>query len=252
MKYHLLLPLCGSLITGSVFAETESDNQTDEQDTSPYSGSVKLGFIYSQNTDTSLSINSGATLIYQKSDWHHKADLATYYTNSNSESDGTKKYSATYGAKYDFSEDNFVFGHNKYEYDQFGTYRDQVVVVAGFGAIITRSEQTTINIGAGPGYRFSQRQSNDADFPNQITEELITNGFIEGTSALTQSLEIGGKVNVDYGEENTSTNVKGYIKNQLMDKLALLIDTEYIYNSTVASDQNNDELYSTVNITYDF
>ncbi|TCN77682.1 hypothetical protein EDB37_10489 [Vibrio crassostreae] len=37
-----------------------------------------------------------------------------------------------------------------------------------------------------------------------------------------------------------------------MGNLALTFDTEYIYNTTVASDQSNSEIYSSMNLNYDF
>jgi putative salt-induced outer membrane protein len=248
-----LLPVCCGLFTAHALAETATANdETTSHEVSPFSGNAKLGFIYSKASDTSLSINSGATLKYKLEKWQQQADIATYFTSSTNEEDGTNKYNLSYGLKHDLKQQLFVFGSNKYEHDQYGTYRDQVVVVVGFGSTLIDTENTQLSVGAGPGYRFSQRQPTDPDLPSKKSDEVIANGFIEGSAKFSVSFEIGGKVNVDYGEENTTTNIKGYIKNQLMDKLALLLDTEYIYNTTVASDSNNDEVYSTISITYDF
>nr|WP_307777082.1 hypothetical protein [Vibrio neptunius] len=37
-----------------------------------------------------------------------------------------------------------------------------------------------------------------------------------------------------------------------MGSLSLVFDMEYIYNTTVAEDQSNDEIYSTMSLNYDF
>ena len=59
-------------------------------------------------------------------------------------------------------------------------------------------------------------------------------------------------MDVAHGEENTHYNTKAYVKNILMGSLALVFDVEYIYNTTVADDQSNDEIYSTMSLSYDF
>ena len=73
-----------------------------------------------------------------------------------------------------------------------------------------------------------------------------------GASRGNDRFELGGELRVDYGEENTTTNVKGYIKNQLMAQVSLQLDTEYINNSTVAADSSNSEVYSTISLSYDY
>ncbi|GAM58247.1 hypothetical protein JCM19231_1375 [Vibrio ishigakensis] len=127
-----------------------------------------------------------------------------------------------------------------------------MTIATGFGATLIDNGKTSLSVGAGPGYRFSQRQDFDPDFPKQQQDEVIANAFIDLSSSLTESLEYGGKINTDYGEANTSTNVKAYIKNQLIEDVSLLVDVEYIYNTVVASDQTNDEIYSTISLNYDF
>lgn len=81
---------------------------------------------------------------------------------------------------------------------------------------------------------------------------MIANAFAEANTKINDRFELGGRLGVDYGEANTSTNLKGFVKNQLMEDVSLQLDLEYIYNSTVASDQSNDEIYSTVSLNYDF
>ncbi|MGF1681190.1 DUF481 domain-containing protein [Photobacterium minamisatsumaniensis] len=219
---------------------------------SPWKGNTKLGFIFSKTTSRSLSINTGASLVYDKQDWKQRGEFYTYYTNAAEGEDGTNKYNLSYGVQHLVSDGWFVYGNNKYEHDQYATYRDQLTLATGFGATLIDNERRKLSIGAGPGYRFSQRQDFDPDLPNKKEDEVIANAFIEGEAKVNDRFEFGGKLSTDYGEANTSTNVKAYVKNQLMEDVSLLLDLEYIYNSTVASDQSNDEIYSTISLNYDF
>ncbi|MUK69565.1 DUF481 domain-containing protein [Aliivibrio fischeri] len=221
-------------------------------DDGAFSGDAKIGFIYTKTDETSMSVNSGATLKYEEAQWHHKAAFSTYYTKGNESDDGTNKNKTVYDVKYDMTDSLFVFGNAKYEHDQFATYREQVLLVSGFGATLIDSSNSKLDVGAGPGYRYSKRQAFDEDLPNNSEDEVIANLFIEGDSKITDGLELGGGVRMDYGESNTTTTTHVYLKNKLMESLSLLIDAEYIYNSVVATGKEHDEIYSTISLNYDF
>ncbi|WP_394134234.1 DUF481 domain-containing protein [Aliivibrio fischeri] len=217
-----------------------------------FSGDAKVGFIYTKTDETSMSVNSGLTLKYEEDLWHHKAAFSTYYTKGNESDDGTNKNKTVYEIKYDMTDTFFVFGNAKYEHDQFATYREQALLVGGFGATLVDTSDSKLDIGAGPGYRYSKRQAFDEDLPRNSEDEVIANLFIEGESKITDGLEVGGGVRMDYGESNTTTTTHVYLKNKLMESLSLLIDAEYIYNSVVATGKEHDEIYSTISLNYDF
>ncbi len=236
-----------TLLSFSTMAKDEDSTASGE-----FSGDAKVGFIYTKTDETSMSVNSGVTLKYEEQLWHHTAAFSTYYTRGNDSDDGTNKNKTTYDLKYDMSETFFIFGNAKYEHDQFATYREQILLVSGFGANLIDSEKASLDIGAGPGYRYSKRQRFDDDLPNHSEDEMIANIFIEGDSKITDGLEIGGGVRMDYGDSNTTTTTHGYLKNKLRESLSLMIDAEYIYNSVVASGKAHDEIYSTISLNYDF
>ncbi|MUI53516.1 DUF481 domain-containing protein [Aliivibrio fischeri] len=240
----LISSLC-LLSFSSLAAEPSADDGA-------FSGDAKIGFIYTKTDETSMSVNSGATLKYEEALWHHKAEFSTYYTKGNESDDGTNKNKTVYDVKYDMTDSLFVFGNAKYEHDQFATYREQVLLVSGFGATLIDSSNSKLDVGAGPGYRYSKRQAFDEDLPNNSEDEVIANLFIEGDSKITDGLELGGGVRMDYGESNTTTTTHVYLKNKLMESLSLLIDAEYIYNSVVATGKEHDEIYSTISLNYDF
>ncbi|WP_083651776.1 DUF481 domain-containing protein [Photobacterium proteolyticum] len=257
MKALVLLTAI-SLISAPTWGDEENE-ELDESSIvessvveSPWSGNAKLGFIFSKTNETSMSTNSGASIIYDKDEWQQKGEFSTYYTKGNEDNDGTNKYNLSYGMKHLINDAWFVYTNSKYEHDLYATYRKQLTIATGFGATLIDEEDKTLNIGAGPGYRFSQRQDFDPDLPGKKEDEVIANAFLEGSSKLNDRFELGGEVRVDYGEENTTTNIKGYLKNQLMAQVSLLLDTEYINNSNVAADSSNSEIYSTISLSYDF
>ncbi|PQJ88860.1 DUF481 domain-containing protein [Aliivibrio sifiae] len=235
------------LLSFSTIAKTEDITASGE-----FSGDAKVGFIYTKTDETSMSVNSGMILKYEEELWHHTAAFSTYYTKGNDSDDGTNKNKTTYDLKHDMSETFFIFGNVKYEHDQFATYREQVLLVSGFGANLVDSEKTSLDIGAGPGYRYSKRQRFDSDLPNHSEDEVIANLFIEGESKIADGLEIGGGIRMDYGDSNSTTTTHGYLKNKLMESLSLMLDAEYIYNSVVATGKSHDEIYSTISLNYDF
>ncbi|MCK8079428.1 DUF481 domain-containing protein [Vibrio sp. 1CM24A] len=231
---------------------SEGSELQEEAEESPFTTLTKLGFIYSQNTSSSLSINSGISVGYKKENWGQRVQFDTYYTDAENDEDGTNRYTTNYGISYDLNEVTYLVATTRFEHDHFGTYRKQFITATGLGRHFYDTERIKLQGSAGPGYRISQRQSSDEEFPNKENYELIVNANVDGSLTLTETFSMGATANMAYGEENTNYNLKGYLKNILMGNLALTFDTEYIYNTTVASDQSNAEIYSSMNLNYDF
>ncbi len=259
------LPIALIAISMPVFAEevdevvlegdivlSEGSELKKEAEESPFTTLTKLGFIYSQNTSSSLSINSGISVGYKKQNWGQRVQFDTYYTDAENDEDGTNRYTTNYGISYDLNEVTYLVVTTRFEHDHFGTYRKQFITATGLGRHFYDTERIKLQGSAGPGYRISKRQSSDEEFPNKENYELIVNANIDGSLTLTETFSMGATANMAYGEENTNYNLKGYLKNILMGNLALTFDTEYIYNTTVASDQSNAEIYSSMNLNYDF
>ena len=264
-RYLTKLPLVLIAFSMSVFAEeaeevvleddvvlTEGSELQEEAEESPFTTLTKLGFIYSQNTSSSLSINSGISVGYKKENWGQRVQFDTYYTDAENDEDGTNRYTTNYGISYDLNEVTYLVATTRFEHDHFGTYRKQFITATGLGRHFYDTERIKLQGSAGPGYRISQRQSSDEEFPNKENYELIVNASVDGSLTITETFSMGATANMAYGEENTNYNLKGYLKNILMGNLALTFDTEYIYNTTVASDQSNAEIYSSMNLNYDF
>lgn len=230
----------------------EGSKLQEEAEESPFTTLTKLGFIYSQNTSSSLSINSGISVGYKKENWGQRVQFDTYYTDAENDEDGTNRYTTNYGISYDLNEVTYLVATTRFEHDHYGTYRKQFITATGLGRHFYDTERIKLQGSAGPGYRISQRQSSDEEFPNKENYELIVNASVDGSLTLTETFSMGATANMAYGEENTNYNLKGYLKNILMGNLALTFDTEYIYNTTVASDQSNAEIYSSMNLNYDF
>ncbi|KPA52185.1 hypothetical protein VT25_11045 [Photobacterium leiognathi subsp. mandapamensis] len=249
MKQYLLLPLTGILCHTALAA---TDAPTTEEEKSAFDGSAKLGFIYSKTTKTSMSLNSATELRYNKNNWSNKLALSSYYTDSTEEEDGVNKYQVNLNNEYAMGPHAFTYLSNTYNHDQFGTYRSEYIISTGLGYKFYDTKTTKLVVGGGPGYRWSKRQSTDPDYPNQRERNVIANAFIRGKKDFTPTFSAGFDSNIDYGSANTTYDIKAYIKNRLIDNVALMIDTQYIYNTEVASDKSNDEIYSTVSITYDF
>ena len=231
---------------------SEGSELQEEAEESPFTTLTKLGFIYSQNTSSSLSINSGISVGYKKENWGQRVQFDTYYTDAENDEDGTNRYTTNYGISYDLNEVTYLVATTRFEHDHFGTYRKQFITATGLGRHFYDTERIKLQGSAGPGYRISQRQSSDEEFPNKENYELIVNASVDGSLTITETFSMGATANMAYGEENTNYNLKGYLKNILMGNLALTFDTEYIYNTTVASDQSNAEIYSSMNLNYDF
>ncbi|MBF9001015.1 MULTISPECIES: DUF481 domain-containing protein [Vibrio] len=252
MKTHGVIPVLGLLLIASQAVAADKSTQDDDKD--KLSGNAKLGFIYSKTSSSSTSLNSGIGLKYNEKPFTHEFNGSTYYTNAKDDDDGVNKYTLNYKFSYALKggEGYDAYIDNEYKHDQYETYRHVYDVTVGIQKALIATKKTELNIGGGPGYRYTKRQDFDDDYPNQVEEDVIVNAFINGKSQLTDALSVGGSADVDYGESNTTYTLGANLTNKLVDNVALVFDSEYIYNTDVASDDDHDELYSTISITYAF
>lgn len=250
MKSTLYLSSFALLFSATPAFASDDTTSTDQ---GQFSGGAKLGFLYSNASTTSTSLNTGGWLKYEKEKWTHDFSGSSYYTKtSDSDDDGTNKYALGYKLSYQIAKKYKAFVDNEYEHDQFETYREVYSVTAGIERALVDTKITKVNIGGGPGYRYNKRQPTDADHPNQVNEDIIANGFLNAKTKVTDTLSIGGDAEVDYGESNTTYTLGANLKNILVGDVALVFDAQYVYNTDVASDKSNDEIYTTVSISYDF
>lgn len=237
------------LVSTSSFAADEVSASDDGNLT----GGAKLGFLYSNASSTSTSLNTSGWLKYEKARWTNDFSASSYYTKtSDAEDDGTNKYDLGYKLSYQIAEKYQAYIDNQYEHDQYETYREVYSVTAGIERALVDTEATKVNIGGGPGYRRSERQMDDVDHPGQVTEDVTANAFLNAKTKVTDTLAIGGDAEVNYGESNTKYTLGANLKNILVGDVALVLDAQYIYNTDVASNKSNDEIYTTVSISYDF
>ncbi len=216
------------------------------------SGKAKLGFIYSRAQSMSTSLNSGALLSYQRGRLTHTIKGNTYYTHASDDDDGVNKYTLNYRLAYELTGKNKAYIEHEYKHDQFGTYRHVFAVTLGLQRSLIASKKRELTIGAGPGYRYEKRQSNDDDYPNQETNDFILSAFINGSTDISSSLSVGGEADVDYGDSNTTYTLGGNLTNKLMGDVALVLDSQYLYNTQVAAGKSHDEIYSSVSLSYAF
>jgi len=247
MKTKSMIALAVALATSAAHAEEE---ETLPQD--PFSAQTKLGFIYTENTSSSLSYNTALILGYSKDQWEHKGGFESYYTDADNADDGANRYTINAGSTYDYTETSFLRAATRFENDLYGTYRKQWVLMSGLGFYLHNTDTAKLSVSLGPGYRISERQPTDSEFPSLRNYEVIATSTLDGSVSFSETFSVGAVMDVAHGEENTHYNTKAYVKNILMGSLVLVFDVEYIYNTTVADDQSNDEIYSTMSLSYDF
>lgn len=237
------------LLTSSLTIAQEKNKPPEP---SPFSAQTKLGFIYTETTSSTMSINSALYLGYQRDSWRHKGSFESYYTEADNADDGVNRYAINAASTYDFKEKTFVRGALRFENDLYSTFRKQWIAMSGLGIYLLNTETMKTSASLGPGYRVTQKQPFDTESPDEMNYEVIAAATLESSIVLSPRLSMGANFDVAHGEQNTHYNTKAYIKNTLMANLALVLDFEYIYNTTVAEDQSRDEVYSTMSLSYDF
>ncbi|MDG3088491.1 DUF481 domain-containing protein [Vibrio hannami] len=237
-----------TLSSRCVFAD--NSNGQDKKDDTLKAG-AKVGLFYSETSNTSMSFNSAFWLTYKPNKLTQDFKFSSYYTNEEGD-EGTNKYSLYYKASYDLGDEWSGYIENEYIYNQYETYRQTYTLNTGLAYKLFDEKKTKLELGVGPGFRYTKRQADDPDYPYDEVSEMIGSAYIKGSKELSKSFSIGGGSKVEYGDSNTKYTTDACIKNKLMEDLSLVLDAKYIYNTNVASDKDHDEIYTTMSLSYDF
>lgn len=96
--------------------------------------------------------------------------------------------------------------------------------MSGLGFYLHNTDTAKLSVSLGPGYRISERQPTDSEFPSLRNYEVIATSTLDGSVSFSETFSVGAVVDVAHGEENTHYNTKAYVKNILMGSLALVFD----------------------------
>jgi len=217
----------------------------EEEKESPWSGSVKLGYLAtSGNTETS-SLNSGFQITYKRNLWMHEATAAAIESSTDEETTA-EAYDFGWNSTRSVSEHDFLFGRLDWRKDRFSTFNTQFSQSVGYGRRLIDKEAHSLNGELGVG----ARQSDLVDGTD--TSDTIVTGRLTYAWQISETASFSQVFFVESGSSNTFSESETKLSASLVGSLALVASYTIRHNSDVLPDTENKDTFTALSLKYGF
>jgi putative salt-induced outer membrane protein len=209
-------------------------------------GNFALGYIKNTgNTDSSAGTAKGE-LDYTYMPWSNSLtfDAASGRTDGVT---NTERYDGGDKLKFNFDEVDYAFGNATYLNDRFAGIQQDIVESVGYGRriLMTEHQQLDAEVGAGAS---EEKKLGENDYNTQFV------GTVGGKYVykFSPTAQFSQTLRAEIGTDNTFLDPVTELKVSIVSHLALLIDYEVRYNTTVPAGVHKEDTITTINIGYTF
>lgn len=243
MSVNWIWALVGLVLSCACNAQEKESAAEDES--SPWSGAVSLGYLATSGNTENASLNSGLEISYASGKWaHHLKALAI----NSSENDQTtaEAYELAWKTEYNFTENNFVFARANWQKDRFSGYETQLSETLGYGRRILDTGSHTLSAEIGAGARQSELRDGTTE------DDLILRGGLDYRWALSESAEFTQNFVIEAGDVNTYLASVSALRARLLGNLALVASYTIKNNSDVPFGAEKTDTYTSLSLEYGF
>ena len=241
MNWRNILVIGLLAFAAPLFAQEEEAAEEE----SPWSGTVKLGYLAVTGNTESQSINGGFTINYKLNLWEHKATGAAIGTTESRESTA-EAYDLGWRSARNVSEKDFLFGRLDWRKDRFASITEQFSQSVGYGRRLVNTENHKLNGEVGIG----ARQSDLADGTDET--DTIYTGRLGYAWTISENASLGQSVLVEVGSSNTFTESVTEVRANIVNTLALVLSYTVRHNSDVLPGADSTDTRTAISLEYGF
>jgi putative salt-induced outer membrane protein len=241
MNWRSVLAL-GMLAIGTPLLAQEEEAAEEE---SPWSGSVKLGYLATTGNTESSSMNGGFEINYKLELWEHQA-IAAAINSTESGATTAEAYDFGWKSARNLTEQDFLFGRLDWRKDRFGSITEQFSQSVGYGRRLIDKDKHQLNGELGLG----ARQSDLADGTDE--NDTILTGRLTYGWKISETASFGQSLLVEAGDSNTFTESVTDLRAQLVGSLALVASYTIRRNSDVLPGTEKTDTRTALSLEYAF
>ncbi|AXY00160.1 DUF481 domain-containing protein [Vibrio alfacsensis] len=243
------------LCTGLVHAEESVKSEQEIDVPSPLKTEVEFGYqAHTGNTD-SRSLNSRLSAEYTAGRHRSMGEWKYYNLYKDGEED---KRSSTYTVQSDYKlgPKTYLYGSFKGVDSRYTAYFKDYTLSGGLGYQFAYTEQFTLEVEIGPGFRYQEPNLDEIDdddiiFPD-IVQEGIFRGNINSTWQALDNLSLGVDVTVVSGKSNTRFDSDLNVINKITEDIALKLTHSRQYHDKVPNNLEKADSVFSVNLLFVF
>jgi len=240
------------LVSGNAAAEEKKA----EEEKSPWTSSVELGFIKTTGNTETETTAAKADVVYEVDKWRHTGHAEGYGQKSEQElPDGTtaslvsaERYELSGKSDYKFTPRDYAFGQIKLKKDRFSGFEYENSVSAGYGRKAILKDNMELDLEIGPGVRFYKPDDGESQ------DEALLVLAAKYWWAITDNSKFTQVFNFDIGEEYTEsksvTGIQANINKTLALKFTYTIRHKSEVPDPVTTDKTDTE--TAITLVYNF
>ncbi len=242
-KRFLWMPIALMLSLPAVGQEGEGESTEPE---SPWSGKAGLGYLATSGNTENTSLGANAEVGYKTGNWEHIATFSAV----NAEQNGVRSaeaYNGGWNTRYNFSENDYIFGRLNYLKDRFAGFEDQFSQTAGYGRRVIGTERHTLDLEIGAGAKQLEARDGTKE------DDFIARGGLDYKWAFSDTAEFTQTLLIEAGDANTLTEAKSAISATLISDLALVASFTVRNNSDVPDPSfEKTDTFTAISLEYTF
>lgn len=228
------------LATPLVAAQEEA-----EEEASPWSGSVKLGYLATSGNTESSSLNFGFQVGYTLEQWLHELTAAAIQS-SESGATTAEAYDLGWNSRRSITDQDFVFGRLDWRKDRFSSIEEQFSQTVGYGRRLLDKEAHKLDGELGVG----ARQSDLIDGTDE--SETIFTGRLTYDWTISETSSFGQAFLVESGSSNTFSESVTRLNTRIAGGLALVASYTVRHNSDVLPGTESTDTFTALSLEYGF
>ena len=210
-----------------------------------WKGEGELGAtIADGNTDTK-NLLAKLKLSKKIGAWTNEVGLSAI-SSTDSGSTTSERYLIAGKTARDIGSKYYAFGSAKFDKDRFSGFDHQATIAAGLGIHAIKTEKVTLDLEAGPGFRFSETDAGESQDEVVLRAGLFYKNQITKTTHFLQNLVI------EAGSDNTTIDSETAIKVKVSDNLALKASILVKNNSDVEPGIEKTDTITALSLVYGF
>jgi putative salt-induced outer membrane protein len=246
-----------AVAVGAIFLSLPAAHAQDEQ--GPWSGKVLLGYLATSGNTDNTSANLEAALNWDGTRWHH--ELSGRLIGQSQDNDTTAEtYKATYEAKWDFTERNYLFGLLDYNKNRFTSYKQQTFQFAGIGRrfIKTENHQLEAEVAAGTSQADLQALIEPPPPQDSYWQDAGTVDEFNWRASGKYHWKIGENarftqtLSMNSGSSNTFTESVTELGANIYGALAMVLSYKIQNNSDVQPGTEKTDTFAAISLEYAF
>lgn len=244
MKYLVKIALASSLLLStSLFAQDEAE----EVDPRGWEGTGEFGLVNTTGNTESLALNLKMNFILTTDNWRHRF-TGTALTTSEDGNKDNERYTAEVQSDRALNEKSWIFGSFRWDADKFGSYDPQLVLSAGYGRELMKSENHVLKGEIGAGYRdLTERVSGES------SSDAIARFLLDDFWQIWESTAWTNRLLIETGKNNTFTQFDTGLTVAMNDRFAIKLGFQIRNNSDIPpGDTEKTDTITSANLVYNF